>query len=147
MTFREPGDIKLATKRKGLTPSQLEKMRNLLLTRRSRLLGNSRSKLGEVEDLGTDAGGDSADRAAVSLDRDIMVDTAARETKEIRDIEGALAKIDAGTYGICDECNATIPLPRLEYMPNAQYCIDCQEKLEGQGLLPDESSDEFNIAE
>jgi hypothetical protein len=32
-------------------------------------------------------------------------------------------------------------------MPNAQYCIDCQEKLEGQGLLPDETTDEFHIVE
>jgi DnaK suppressor protein len=138
----------LATsKKKGLTPAQREKMRNLLVQRRSLLLDNSRSKLDEVEDLGGDAGGDSADRAAASLDRDIMVDSAARETKQIRDIEAALAKIDAGTYGICDECQTTIPITRLEYMPNAQYCIECQEKLEDQGLLPDETTDEFHIVE
>jgi RNA polymerase-binding protein DksA len=137
----------LATKKKGLTPAQLEKMRNLLVKRRSRLLDKSRSKLGEVEELGTDAGGDSADRAAVSLDRDIMVDSAARETREIRDIEAALGKIDAGTYGVCDECSQAIPMARLEYMPNAQYCITCQEKLEAQGLVPDETSDEFRIAD
>jgi DnaK suppressor protein len=132
---------------KGLTPAQREKMRTLLVTRRSRLLDNNRTKLGEVEDSGGDGGGDSADRAAASLDRDIMVDSAARETKEIRDIESALAKIDAGTYGICDECSTTIPMARLEYMPNAQYCIECQEKLESEGALPDESTDEFHIVE
>jgi DnaK suppressor protein len=137
----------LATKKKGLTAAQLEKMRNLLVTRRNRLLDNSRSKLGEVEELGSDGGGDSADRAAASLDRDIMVDSAARETKQIRDIEAALSKIDAGTYGVCEECAKTIPLARLEYMPNALYCIDCQEKLEAQGLLPDETTDEFHIVE
>jgi DnaK suppressor protein len=137
----------LATKKKGLTPTQLEKMRTLLIQKRSRLLDNSRSKLGEVEELGTDGGGDSADRAAASLDRDIMVDSAARETKQIRDIEAALGKIDAGTYGVCDECGTTIPMARLEYMPNAQYCIACQEKLESQGLLPDETTDEFHIVE
>jgi DnaK suppressor protein len=137
----------LPAKKKGLTPAQREKLRNLLVTRRSRLLDNNRTKLGEVGDLGGDAGGDSADRAAASLDRDIMVDSAARETKEIRDIEAALAKLDAGTYGICDECGITIPMARLEYMPNAQYCIDCQEKLEGEGLLPDETTDEFHIVE
>lgn len=137
----------MATKKKGLTPAQREKMRTLLVNRRNLLLDGSRAKLGEVEDLGGDAGGDSADRAAASLDRDIMVDSAARETKQIRDIEAALGKIDAGTYGICEECNATIPVARLEYMPNALFCIDCQEKLEGQGLLPDETTDEFHIVE
>jgi DnaK suppressor protein len=137
----------LATKKKGLTPTQLEKMRTLLVNRRNRLFDKSRTKLGEVEELGTDGGGDSADRAAVSLDRDIMVDSAARETREIRDIEAALAKIDAGTYGNCDECGSPIPMPRLEYMPNASHCIACQEKLESQGLLPDDTSDEFRIVE
>ena len=130
----------MATKKKGLTPAQREKMRTLLVNRRNLLLDGSRAKLGEVEDLGSDAGGDSADRAAASLDRDIMVDSAARETKQIRDIEAALGKIG-------EECNATIPVARLEYMPNALFCIDCQEKLEGQGLLPDETTDEFHIVE
>ena len=137
----------MATKKKGLTQTQREKMRKLLIERRSRLLDKSRTKLGEVEELGTDGSGDSADRAAVSLDRDIMVDSAARETREIRDIEAALAKIDAGTYGTCDECSSAIPMTRLEYMPNAQFCIACQEKLESHGLLPDETSDEFRIVD
>ena len=137
----------MATKKKGLTPAQLAKMRSVLVQRRTRLLDNSRSKLGEVEESGLDAGGDSADRAAASLDRDIMVDSAAREAKQIRDIEAALVKIDAGTYGICDECSAVIPMARLEYMPNAQFCITCQEKLESHGLLPDETTDEFHIVE
>ncbi len=137
----------MPNKKKGLTSAQLEKMRNLLIKRRNQLLDNSRSKMGEVEDLGSDAGGDSADRAAASLDRDIMVDSAARVSKEIRDIEDSLAKIDAGHYGICEECKNTIALARLEYMPNAQYCIDCQEKLEQQGLLESEESDEFHIVE
>lgn len=137
----------MPSKKKGLTPAQREKMRTLLVNKRSRLLDNNRSKLGEVEESGSDAGGDSADRAAASLDRDIMVDSAARETKEIRDIDAALAKIDAGTYGVCDECGKTIPLSRLEFMPNAPFCIECQEKLESEGALPDETTDEFHIVE
>ena len=43
--------------------------------------------------------------------------------------------------------DTTIPIARLEYMPNVQYCIECQEKLEEQGLLPDETTDEFHIVE
>ena len=137
----------MTTKKKGLTAAQLDKMRNHLVKRRNQLLDNSRSKMGEVEELGSDAGGDSADRAAASLDRDIMVDSAARGSKELRDIEEALGKIDGGTYGVCEECKEAIALARLEYMPNAQYCIDCQEKLETQGLLRSEESDEFHIVD
>ena len=122
-------------KGRGLNPQQLERMRGVLMERRNTLLGKTRVSMGVVEDL-SDAGGDSADRAANSVDRDLAVDVAARETKALQDIDEALAKIQAGTYGSCEECGVTIGMKRLEYLPNAQFCIDCQEKLEEQGLYP-----------
>ena len=46
--------------------------------------------------------------------------------RELWEIERALAKIDSGTYGICEECGATITPKRLGAVPMARYCIDCQ---------------------
>src|SRR3546814_13132406 len=43
-------------------------------------------------------------------------------------ISAALAKIDAGTYGICERCAAPIPFARLEAVPYAAYCVTCQAK-------------------
>ena len=40
-------------------------------------------------------------------------------------IEDALQKIEAGTYGICDQCGKAIAPERLEIMPYAKYCMDC----------------------
>lgn len=137
----------MTTKKKGLTPAQLEKMRVKLTERARRLRDKSRDKLDEVEDSADDGGGDAADRASLSLDLDLMVDSAARETKELQNIEDAIAKIEAGTYGVCEECDDVIALARLEYVPNAQFCIECQEKLETQGALPAGAEDEFQILE
>lgn len=53
-----------------------------------------------------------------------------RHRTQLRDIEEALRKIEEGTYGICDECEADIPLGRLNVMPFALRCVDCQEKHE-----------------
>ena len=39
--------------------------------------------------------------------------------------ERALAKLDEGTYGICDSCGTAIPPKRLEAMPDSVLCIDC----------------------
>jgi RNA polymerase-binding protein DksA len=52
------------------------------------------------------------------------------------DIDRALAKVDAGTYGVCDNCGRPIGEKRLEAMPSAAYCIECQSVLERTGRLP-----------
>src|SRR5688572_14551294 len=41
----------------------------------------------------------------------------------LRDVDAALVKLDAGTYGKCDECGEDIAEARLEAMPSARYCI------------------------
>ena len=41
----------------------------------------------------------------------------------LRDVVAALAKLDEGTYGKCEECGEEIAEPRLEAMPSARYCI------------------------
>ena len=41
----------------------------------------------------------------------------------LRDVEAALAKLDEGTYGKCEECGEDIAEARLEAMPSARYCI------------------------
>src|SRR5215470_7722958 len=53
--------------------------------------------------------------------------------REMAAIQAALARIDAGTYGICETCGETISVARLTAMPMARLCISCQERLEHQG--------------
>lgn len=45
--------------------------------------------------------------------------------REVRRIERALAKLDEGTYGICDACGAQISPGRLKAMPDGVLCLDC----------------------
>jgi RNA polymerase-binding protein DksA len=42
----------------------------------------------------------------------------------------ALSKIADGTYGVCDACGRNIPVERLETLPHAELCIECQNRLE-----------------
>lgn len=48
---------------------------------------------------------------------------------ELRQVDQALARIEAGTYGICAHCRRPIPAARLEARPFAEYCVRCAEKL------------------
>jgi DnaK suppressor protein len=48
------------------------------------------------------------------------------ETAELGDIEAAMERMDAGTYGQCTDCGVSIPPARLNAYPTAKRCIDCQ---------------------
>jgi DnaK suppressor protein len=50
--------------------------------------------------------------------------------REMEAIQAALARSDAGTYGICETCGETISAARLAAMPTARRCVACQERLE-----------------
>ena len=50
--------------------------------------------------------------------------------REMEAIQAALARLDAGTYGLCETCGETISAARLTAMPMARRCISCQERLE-----------------
>jgi DnaK suppressor protein len=51
------------------------------------------------------------------------------------EIEHALHKIDAGTYGRCDECGQQIPYERLEVRPQATLCVECKGRVEHSQLV------------
>ncbi|MDH7476274.1 MAG: TraR/DksA C4-type zinc finger protein [Microgenomates group bacterium] len=49
--------------------------------------------------------------------------------KKLDYIEIALKKIDRGSYGVCEKCHLVIPLARLKLIPEARFCITCEQKL------------------
>lgn len=77
----------------------------------------------------------ASDNAAIDTDvrEQVGHDTIEAEIKDLqkrlKDIDVALAKIAKGTYGFCEKCGMPIPLPRLELVPEARYCIECEKKL------------------
>ena len=59
------------------------------------------------------------------LEREIAEAAAVRARGAIEEIRDAMARIDAGTYGICRSCGAPIPDGRLEIIPQARRCVAC----------------------
>lgn len=47
---------------------------------------------------------------------------------ELRQVDDALTRVDAGTYGVCADCGRAIPSGRLEARPFAEYCVACAAK-------------------
>jgi DnaK suppressor protein len=73
---------------------------------------------------------DPADRATAESDRSFTLRIRDRERRLIRKIQGALKRIDDGTYGICEECGEEISIARLKARPVTRLCINCKSKQE-----------------
>jgi DnaK suppressor protein len=74
--------------------------------------------------------GDIYDQASNERDRELLLLLSDREREKIRNIDEALARLDEGEYGICEECEEEIPLGRLKAMPFARLCVKCKADLE-----------------
>lgn len=85
---------------------------------------------GESGDLNSDIdfGGSFADAAAVTAERTEVLGLVESLKSQLDDVDSALAHIEAGTYGICDNCGAKISADRLEFRPASVLCIDCKNK-------------------
>jgi DnaK suppressor protein len=71
-----------------------------------------------------------ADTATETVDREIDYTLEEHDGRLLQAIDEALARVDAGTYGVCVNCGAQIPPERLEAMPWATLCIECKRKEE-----------------
>ena len=71
-----------------------------------------------------------ADTATVTLDREIDYTLEENSEHVLSEIEGALVRIEEGTYGTCINCGKPIAEERLAAIPWATYCIDCKRLLE-----------------
>jgi DnaK suppressor protein len=76
------------------------------------------------------AAADIADRAASSYTKEFLFHQSNNDRQLLQMVEGALVRIQEGTFGQCISCGNEINPKRLEAVPWTRYCIDCQEKME-----------------
>jgi DnaK suppressor protein len=78
----------------------------------------------------TDSGGISfgkrvGDGTSIAVERLTQVAAHEQMLEQLAEVERALAKLDEGSYGVCDGCGAPIPEGRLEVHPSATRCVAC----------------------
>ncbi len=69
-----------------------------------------------------------ADSSQVTAERGEAEALAGKLRATLAEVEHALAKLDDGTYGVCERCGEPIAFARLEAMPAARLCINCASK-------------------
>ncbi len=121
-------------------------MPNLNIEKYRRMLAEERARIcDEIDAVERDIGRDDVDggqNEQADYDQhpaDAATDTFVKERDiAIRDsfrdvigrIDEAVGKIERGTYGSCDRCGAEIPKARLDAVPHALYCLECQDLVE-----------------
>ncbi len=83
---------------------------------------------------------DPTDRANLETDRNFLLRIRDRERKLIGKIKEALARIDDGSFGICEECGEDISEERLKARPVTTLCIDCKTKAEEEEKQKEKAS-------
>jgi RNA polymerase-binding protein DksA len=81
-------------------------------------------------DQSSEGSGDEADAGTKTFEREHEMSLANNSRDLLVQVERALGRLDAGTYGRCEECGNPIPKARLQAFPRATLCVTCKQREE-----------------
>ena len=116
-----------------LTPAQRQPLHAALLARRTALADqrsahlDGLSRAEHAHDLLLQDGDDATQRDA---EREVDFARVDRDAVLLAEIDQALARLEAGRYGLCADCGEAIALPRLQSAPQALCCVACESSHE-----------------
>ena len=117
----------MATK---LAQQRLTQLREALVAKRRQLETEvGRSAIYE-KGLDEDATKDLGDQANTAYTREFQFGLGNGDRRLLREVMTALRKLDEGGFGECERCGELIGDKRLDALPFARYCIECQRRLE-----------------
>lgn len=115
-----------------MTKDKLDRYRDLLTAERTRIMHNVDSLRDELsvsisddtQESGLETHMGDVGTETFNRERDVSIED--QEERLVSEIDTALSRLDAGTYGTCIDCDAPISTHRLEALPWAVRCIDCE---------------------
>jgi DnaK suppressor protein len=109
-----------------MTLAETERFTSLLRTKELEL---TRS-LCHRDEIIIEKASDTLDEVQLKRERELIIGNPARDSTILRQIRGALSRIDDGTFGVCLRCREDISPKRMSAEPWAGFCIKCQEKID-----------------
>jgi len=111
-----------------------ERLRTMLLEKREEIRARIVEEIGEkmTEDITSTLGPalDEGDLSTMDLGRDLDYRLLTMCTETLKNVDHAIERLEEGTYGTCEECGAEMNEKRLQALPFARYCVDCQREKE-----------------
>ncbi|MFE2039674.1 TraR/DksA family transcriptional regulator [Streptomyces sp. NPDC059477] len=130
----EPGELAVRPGEDPWTPEEVAEARTELITEAERLRDEitttEQSLVGLMRDSGDGAGDDQADTGTKNITRENELALAANAREMLLQTERALQRLDAGTYGLCENCGNPIGKARMQAFPRATLCVECKQKQE-----------------
>lgn len=113
-----------------MNKTEMKKFKKILESRKQEIMDQSASVAEPVYEFKAEDLLDEVDLASTESDQNMNIRLRDRERILLRKIDKALAKIEAGDYGVCESCGEDISLRRLEARPVTDLCIRCKEEQE-----------------
>ncbi|OIJ91474.1 DNA-binding protein [Streptomyces sp. MUSC 14] len=130
----EPGELAVRPGEDPWTPEEVAEARAELLSEverlRAEISSSEASLVGLMRDSGDGAGDDQADTGTKNITREHEMALAANAREMLIQNEHALERLDAGTYGLCENCGNPIGKARMQAFPRATLCVECKQKQE-----------------
>jgi DnaK suppressor protein len=118
-----------------LTREEMLEFEKDLLARKEQILKNLEEAQNKITMMQNQEPKDEGDFAVLAIETDIDGRIIEQQRAELNEIEIALGKIRAGTYGICEMCEEPIGKERLIVKNFARFCISCREINERENQL------------
>ncbi|HEX6325935.1 MAG TPA: TraR/DksA family transcriptional regulator [Jiangellaceae bacterium] len=129
-----PEQLAVRSGERPWTEAELAEVREILEIEAKRLreeISDAEDGIAEMLRNSTDTGGeDQADTGSKTFEREHEMSLAASHREILGQTERALARIDDGTYGVCERCGNPIGKARLKAFPRATLCMTCKEREE-----------------
>jgi len=130
----EPGELAVRPGEDPWTPEEVAEARAELqsesLRLRAEITSSEEGLAGLMRDSGDGAGDDQADTGTKNITREHEMALAANAREMLEQTERALERLDAGTYGLCENCGNAIGKARMQAFPRATLCVECKQKQE-----------------
>ncbi|MFF8790615.1 TraR/DksA family transcriptional regulator [Streptomyces sp. NPDC015125] len=129
-----PGELAVRPGEEPWTPEEVTEARTELMEETARLrleiVSAEDAIAGLMRDSGDGAGDDEADTGTKNITREHELALASNAREMLHQTERALARLDAGTYGLCENCGNPIGKARMQAFPRATLCVECKQKEE-----------------
>ncbi|WP_435603224.1 TraR/DksA family transcriptional regulator [Streptomyces sp. bgisy130] len=129
-----PGELAVRPGEDPWTPAEVAAARTELMDETSRLrleiVSAEDAIAGLMRDSGDGAGDDEADTGSKNITREHELALASNAREMLHQTERALGRLDAGTYGLCENCGNPIGKARMQAFPRATLCVECKQQQE-----------------
>lgn len=109
-----------------MTSSEIKRYEEAL----SKKMAELSQTLGNRKPIAIEVTPEACERIVLAAQRELAVVTLDRHSRLLRDVKAAIARIQDGSYGVCESCEETITPRRLDAIPWARYCVHCQDSLD-----------------